>query len=208
MYITIHFGDKPVILADARDPGFEEVLRHPETVLIEECSSHAIHALLHEINRPEVSAGVILSNDLDTLRKLFWKRFQVVRAAGGLVANERGEVLFIYRRGYWDLPKGKIDDGESIEACALREIREETGLVDLRIIKPLCTTYHTYVYNGEDVLKESFWFMVQGRSSDALIPQTEEDIEEIIWADRDRVKDLLSSTYPSIRAVFAASDIS
>ena len=205
MYITIHFGDKPVFLADRRDARIDEILMLPETVLIDECSSHAVHAMLHEIKRPEVKAGVMLSEDIDTLQKNFWKRFHVIRAAGGLIENEMGNILFMYRRGYWDLPKGKIDDGESVEECALREIHEETGLENLKIIKPLCTTYHTYLYNGEDVLKESYWFLVHGRSTDKLVPQTDEDIEEIVWADRHRVDELLHSTYPSIRSVFLGS---
>lgn len=204
MYITIHFGDKQVLLADGRDPMIDEILKHPETVLIEECSAHAVHAMLHEIRKPEIRAGVMISTDLDALEKLFRKRFEVIRAAGGLVENERGDILFIHRRGCWDLPKGKIDEGESVEECALREIREETGLERLNIVKPLCITYHTYEFRGSDVLKESHWFHVKGHSEDVLTPQTEEDIEDILWADRGRVPELLTSTYPSIRAVFDA----
>jgi 8-oxo-dGTP pyrophosphatase MutT (NUDIX family) len=207
MYITIHFGDKPVILADGRDAELLELLNHPETVLIEESSAHAVHAMLHEIKREEIKAGVMISNDLNSLQKHFWHRFQIIRAAGGLVVNERGDVLFIYRRGFWDLPKGKIDDGESVEACAIREIQEETGLQDLQLIKPLCTTYHTYEFKGEDILKESHWFLVQGHASEKLVPQTEEDIAEIIWADLAKVRELMKSTYPSIRAVFVAAGI-
>lgn len=205
MYITIHFGDKPVILADCRDSEISELLCHPETVLIEECSAHAVHAMLNEIKKEEVKAGVMIADDLDALRKLFWHRFKIIRAAGGLVENEHGDVLFIFRRGFWDLPKGKIDDGESIEDCAIREIQEETGLQDLKLIKPICTTYHTYEFSGEEILKESYWFLVQGQSSEKLVPQTEEDIEEIVWAKRGQVMDLISSSYPSIRSVFASA---
>jgi 8-oxo-dGTP diphosphatase len=53
----------------------------------------------------------------------------VVRAAGGLVVRD-GKVLLVHRPKYddWSFPKGKCEDGESDESCALREVEEETGL--------------------------------------------------------------------------------
>ena len=207
MYITIHFGEKPVILADGRHHELMELLSHPETVLIEECSAHAVHAMLHEIKKEEVKAGIMISEDLKKLQKLFWHRFQIIRAAGGLVENEHGEILFMYRRGFWDLPKGKIDEGESVETCAIREIQEETGLQELQLINPLCTTYHTYEFRGDEILKESYWFLVRGHASEKLVPQTEEDIQEVKWADRQQVRELMKATYPSIRTVLVAAGI-
>jgi 8-oxo-dGTP pyrophosphatase MutT (NUDIX family) len=146
--------------------------------------------------------------DLPGLKELFWSNFQVMTAAGGMVVNEQEQYLFIHRRGHWDLPKGKLDEGETIEECALREIREETGLQELEIIKSLLITYHTYHMQGKDILKESYWYLVSGSVTDTLVPQTEEDIEKIIWVDRTEVAALLSGAYPSIREVVAAAGIS
>ncbi len=121
-------------------------------------------------------------------------------AAGGVVVNEKKQILFIYRRSHWDLPKGKLDEDESIEACAVREVKEETGLKNVAIKKFLGTTSHEYYdkWLKEDVLKETWWYQMDGLSTDKLIPQTSEDIEQIIWADDIILDKCLLTTYPSI----------
>ena len=120
MYLKIYFGNKPVFLCNERDQEIDEILHHPEAVLIDEFDKHAVNSLLHEIKKPDFHAGVILHSNLDELKKAFWKHFTIIKAAGGLVKNEKGEYLFIFRRGSWDLPKGKLDKGETIEQCAVR----------------------------------------------------------------------------------------
>lgn len=207
MYITIHFGDKPVILCDEPTTFIRELLQAPGTILSEECSSTSVLCLLNELKTQAVSAAVLISADLAGLKEVFWSCFHVMQAAGGMVVNEFEQYLFIHRRGHWDLPKGKLDDGETIEECALREIREETGLVELDIIKPLLTTYHTYQMNGQDILKESHWYLISGTVNDPLIPQTEEDITEIVWVDRSAIAEMMSGAYPSIREVVDAAGI-
>src|SRR4249919_1544763 len=82
----------------------------------------------------------------------------IIKAGGGLVKNEKKEILFMFRRGKWDLPKGKLDPGESIEECAVREVVEETGLKKVELKHFLVTTYHTYTENGKHILKESHWY--------------------------------------------------
>jgi 8-oxo-dGTP pyrophosphatase MutT (NUDIX family) len=125
----------------------------------------------------------------------------VIQAGGGLVSNEKGEMLFIYRRGHWDLPKGKLDPGETLESCALREVREETGLTQVELGKHICDTFHTYDQFGKHILKESSWYWMRSEGDEEPIPQTEEDITAIEWLDPEKVRQILPLSYPSIREV-------
>lgn len=123
----------------------------------------------------------------------------LIEAAGGMVLNQKGELLMIFRRGQWDMPKGKLDDGESIEQCALREVSEETGLTKLKMIRELKTTYHTYTYKGKIALKPSHWFLMHYHGNEKLVPQLEEDITEIKWVNKREAKLLIENAYASIR---------
>ena len=122
----------------------------------------------------------------------------LIEAAGGMVLNKQGELLMIFRRGMWDLPKGKIDEGESLEDCALREVAEETGLTKLQLIRPLQSTYHTYPYKGKTALKPSHWFLMHAKGNETLVPQIEEDITEIRWVNRNDAKVLIKHAYASV----------
>lgn len=125
---------------------------------------------------------------------------KTIIAGGGLVLNEQQELLMIFRRGKWDLPKGKLDAGETIEACAVREIKEETGLREVVLGKKLSITHHTYfdTYLQEEVIKETHWFMMQAPGKQTLVPQIEEDITEIKWlAEKDR-EACLANSYDTI----------
>ncbi len=124
-------------------------------------------------------------------------------AGGGLVQNEKGELLMIYRRGKWDLPKGKQDEGEAIEVCALREVMEETGLVDIEIGRLIEVSYHEYFdeYLKQDVLKETYWFAMTANSNEALIPQAAEGITEIRWVDNNELEKYLADSYANVVAV-------
>ncbi|HVX52452.1 MAG TPA: NUDIX domain-containing protein [Chitinophagaceae bacterium] len=124
-------------------------------------------------------------------------------AAGGLVSNENNELLMIYRRGKWDLPKGKLDEGESIETCALREVKEETGLADITLQKFIGTTEHEYfdTYSNCDVVKETHWYAITAAPGQQLLPQTTEDIEEIEWVRKEILELYLNNTYPNIQDI-------
>ncbi len=201
MVIRIYFGEKPVFLCNEMNQELREILHHPDAVFIDEFSLQAIKSLLHEIKKPEFHAGVVLHNDIGALKKLFWKQFKVIKAAGGFVLNEKNELLMIFRKGFWDLPKGKLDPGETLEQCAIREVQEETGLKDVVLNVFLSTTYHTYDEFGKHVLKESWWYKMNASSSEKLTAQTEEDITGIAWKKIEEVQKLLPLAYPSIREV-------
>jgi 8-oxo-dGTP pyrophosphatase MutT (NUDIX family) len=125
---------------------------------------------------------------------------KTIVAAGGLVYNEKDELLMIFRRGKWDLPKGKLDDGESIEDCAVREVIEETGLTTVIRGDLIGITYHQYFdqWIKEEVIKETHWYRMHAPGDQQLIPQTEEDIELIKWVAGKELEDCLSDSYDTI----------
>ena len=121
-------------------------------------------------------------------------------AGGGLVFNEKGELLMIFRRGKWDLPKGKLDNGETIEQCAIREVKEETGLIKVTIGEFIDVSFHDYfdTYLDEDVIKETHWFVMKAIGEQKLIPQVEEDITEIKWVSELELKKCLLDSYDNV----------
>jgi len=134
---------------------------------------------MHEIKKNDFHAGILWHPDLEKLKKAFWKHFKIVLAAGGWVVNEKDEILFIFRRGKWDLPKGKLDKGEKLEECAQREVREETGLQHIKLKDKITTTFHTYDEFGKHILKESHWYRMKGKGTDKLKAQADEGIQSI-----------------------------
>lgn len=128
---------------------------------------------------------------------------QYIEAAGGVVYNEHQQMLLIFRRGYWDLPKGKIDEGENAETAALREVEEETGVNSLKIINPIGSTYHTYFMYNTYVIKKTHWYCMAATNSNTLVPQMEEDIEMAKWINKEELPDILKQTYPNIKTILA-----
>ncbi len=119
-------------------------------------------------------------------------------AGGGIVENEEGKILFQYRRGKWDLPKGKLDEGETIEECATREVEEETGLQNIQLGDLVGITHHFYKENGKDIEKETHWFEMKVSGDQKLTPQLEEDILELRWVSKDELQDYLTYTFDNI----------
>jgi 8-oxo-dGTP pyrophosphatase MutT (NUDIX family) len=144
---------------------------------------------------------IILTTRVEHFWSVFQQQFTPIMAGGGVVANKKNEVLFIFRRGKWDLPKGKLDDGETIEACAVREVMEETGLVAVSISGFMANTYHTYHEKGKFILKTTVWFRMHAPGNQFLIPQTEEDISAMAWLPADRWSEVLSNTFPAIKVL-------
>jgi 8-oxo-dGTP pyrophosphatase MutT (NUDIX family) len=119
-------------------------------------------------------------------------------AAGGIVENEDGKILLQYRRGKWDLPKGKLDNGETIEDCAVREVEEETGLRNIILGELVGITHHLYTEKQKEIDKETHWYAMKVKGQQKLVPQIEEDIMELRWVGENDLQEYLSDTYPNI----------
>jgi ADP-ribose pyrophosphatase YjhB (NUDIX family) len=131
---------------------------------------------------------LVISEDLAQLKEDFFTMYKVHRAGGGVVFNDKNEVLAIHRMGYWDLPKGKEEEGESIEETAVREVQEETGVQTLNLGDFVCDTYHTYkTKSGKRILKWSTWYKMTTTET-LLTPQKEEDIDLAVWTTVDELK--------------------
>ena len=132
----------------------------------------------------------------------FCELFTCINAAGGIVENADGKILFIKRMGLWDFPKGKIESGETNEYAAIREVEEETGVANLKILSELNPTYHIYHHHDKMVLKKTFWFKMTTNFKGNLIPQTKEDIELAEWKSKNEAETLLQNSYRSLRDGF------
>ncbi|MFD2936261.1 NUDIX hydrolase [Spirosoma flavum] len=137
--------------------------------------------------------------DKETCEDAIKKPFKIIKAAGGVVFKD-DKMLLMFRRGVWDLPKGKLDEGESSRQGAAREVKEETG-VRVSISERICTTWHTYNLNGNRILKRTKWYRMGVLDDSRMVPQAEEDIEKLAWFDRRETKLALTNSFSSIRYV-------
>lgn len=145
----------------------------------------------------------IISNYPEKALKLFTGNFKIIKAAGGVVKRADNEdlVLMIFRLGKWDLPKGKIEKGESTETGAIREVEEECGIGGLKIVRELPETRHMYFHKDRWVLKETAWYEMVTSDQRALVPQTEEGVTEVKWVDTKELPLLLKNSYGSIASL-------
>jgi len=200
----IYINDNPLFLAGKEDAA---ALRQRFPGCLTGIYTGQVKSLLHYIDLLEKASSpmvvVIYSADLRQLAADFYSLFRYVEAAGGLVFNALGRALFIFRRGKWDLPKGKLTPGEQPLQGALREIQEETGLGVLKPGPLLTTTFHTYRVGGQRVLKRTHWFLVETTET-GLVPQAEEDIEKAVWNEISFLDDQKGVTYDNILDVIEA----
>jgi 8-oxo-dGTP pyrophosphatase MutT (NUDIX family) len=139
-------------------------------------------------------------NDYAGLKTYLKRKFKVVKAAGGLV-RKKEKFLMIYRMKKWDLPKGKKDNGERSKETAVREVEEECG-VEVKLEKKICTTWHTYTMNKNNMIKKTRWYAMDLIDDSKMKPAVEEDIEELRWMTQKEVYHALENSYNSIRFVF------
>ncbi len=165
-------------------------------------NENAIQEAIDALRKKKLKEAYIYHPNHEEILKKFTKKIPLEIAAGGVVTNKEGKVLFIYRNDKWDLPKGKLDKGESIEECALREVEEETGVKKLKIENFLKTTYHVFKRNGTYKLKEVHWYAMKTSYNGKLKGQKSEGIEKVKWKGPDKIKKALENSYTNIKILF------
>ncbi len=165
--------------------------------------SHSFDFALDLLENTASQGLNIYHPDIDQLWTDFGNYFKKIDAAGGIVLNQDRNILFIHRLGKWDLPKGKIEPGESREVAAVREVEEECGIFDLELQDFINATYHIYTErNGEKILKTTFWFKMTYNGTETPKPQLEEGIHEVGWkSETDIEHQILPSTFQNIRLI-------
>ena len=189
----VFVNDKPIVLTTevSKETDFKNYLL--KTV--------KIGKVIKDLRKPSIKEARLIGKNEKKLLKKFLKKLPNVIAGGGKVYNEKGEILFIYRNDKWDLPKGKVDRKETIEAAALREVEEETGVKNLKIIKPLETTYHIFKRNGRHRIKITYWFEMKTSYSGKLQPEEIEGITKVEWLNQNKIQNALENSYANIKTL-------
>ena len=190
----VFVNDKPLFLTNtiAKETDFQLFLL--ESIDIEQ--------LIIKIFQNKVQKAYLYHPDEKIILKMMKEKIPVCKAGGGLVYNKEGHVLFIFRNGKWDLPKGGMEKNEKIAATAIREVEEETGVSDLSISCDLQKTYHVFKRNGKYKLKITQWYEMQSTFEGPTIPQTKEGIEKAVWLNPEQIKEALNNSYENIKLLF------
>ena len=196
----VFVNDKPLFLTNeiSKETNFQLFL----------LESVDIVQLIVKIFQNKIQKAYLYHPDEKEILKTLKSKIPVSKAGGGLVYNKNGEVLFIYRGGKWDLPKGGTEKGEDMQNTAMREVEEETGVNQLRIIKKLQKTYHVFKRNGVYKLKITQWFEMQTDFEGIPVGQIEEGIEKVCWIHPTDLPEILKKSYENIKLLFEVENIS
>ena len=192
---TVFFDDKKILVTNTLKKTYKKKYR------IFTLKDLSIEAFVKKIDGYKSGKFLFYIDSPDPLKE-FEKAFTLIQAGGGVVRNPQGRILFIKRRGKWDLPKGKLETGEDISECAQREVEEETGVKGLFVLGKRVITYHIYKQDQRWYLKETHWYNMYSDSKEDLHPQKEEDIEVCAWKKPKKLKKLLKKSFSSLQEVF------
>lgn len=190
----VFVNDKPLFLTNEVEKETDFKLFLLESVDIEQ--------LIIKMFNNKINKAYLYHPDEKEILNKVKEKIPVKKAGGGLVYNKKGEVLFIFRNGKWDLPKGGCDKEEEIEDCSIREVEEETGVTNLKISKKLQKTYHVFKRNGVYRLKVTHWFKMTTTFEGTPIPQENEGIEKVAWLNKAQIKEALKNSYENIKLLF------
>lgn len=194
----VFVNDKPLFLTN-------EIVKETDFQLFL-LESIDIEQLIVKMFQNKVKKAYLYYPDEREMLKKLKEKIPVQKAGGGLVYNRHGEVLFIFRNGKWDLPKGGIEKGEEIEETALREVEEETGVRGLKIKRKLPKTYHIFKRNGRYKLKVTHWFEMTTTFKGTPLPQEDEGIEKVAWLNPAQIQMALQNSYENIKLLFEKED--
>jgi ADP-ribose pyrophosphatase YjhB (NUDIX family) len=201
---SVYFDTRKIVITDQVIQNFNE----GEGLFIKYEEPDEVAKLLDFFhNSTNLQNLFLYGEDVDAVFNTLCNHYVVIKAAGGLVQNQQGDFLLIKRNDYWDLPKGKGHAGEKMEETALREVSEECGISNLSIVKPLVTTFHTYLEGEKRVLKKTKWFNMNYSGNEKLVPQAIENITEARWVNRNEISNYLNGTYSSVKDVFLSAGI-
>lgn len=192
----VFISDRPLIIRSRQNATVE--LRDGHLHFHAGTSAELEHILQLLQNDVNIRAVHVYNENPDALYQALAGMCTIVKAAGGIVLNPKGEVLFIHRRGSWDLPKGKMDHGETPEQTAVREVAEECGIPQPVLSKKLKTTWHVYKESGDRILKPTEWFLMHSDYEGELTPQADEGIDDVRWVQRKHWRELAKHSYPNI----------
>ena len=200
----IYFEKRCIIICSPDD----QALADPNAIEFHIGSRIDIRTLVGMFEASESLGRIYIpTRDMDWMYRRIAAEFREVNAAGGLVANRRGDYLLIRRNGLWDLPKGHQESGEDITVTALREVQEETGVDRLELGGLICVTDHCYLRDGRWHLKHTWWYNMLYTDPVDLTPQREEDISKAAWVAKSSLPSYLKNTYPSILEVFREAKV-
>jgi len=201
----VFFNDRTAFLGN----DFSGIKEKKSNLFFRFSNRQELHKIVMYFSSSEQIQNLYLSHkDLPLLVKEFKSCFTLIDAGGGLVFNKKGEFLIIKRHGVWDLPKGKLEEGENFKSAALREVEEETGLKKLVILQPLISTYHTYPLSNQMVLKETRWFEMNFPGKKKPVLQAKEGITKHRWVKPGDTGFIGRNTYLSILDVLHHREVS
>ncbi len=203
----IYINDKPLILTNSVDKYIAQDSLGKGFELFVGAFHRNFRMAKKQLERPFTRGVIIEDIDVDIIQKEVRNYFKPISAGGGVVCNADGDVLMIFRRGKWDLPKGKLDHGESIEDCAIREVQEETGLNAVALGSKIIDTFHIYSENKKEIIKTTVWFKMSVQGIPELTPQAEENIAEAKWIPVAKLNDYLKFSYQGIKDVLAQAQL-
>ena len=194
----VFIEDRPLVFADV----YSDISGESKNFSVLNNATFELSEILEKFDDKKISGILYLCARPDQAWNEFVGRFVLSEAAGGIVKNGNDELLIIYRRKKWDLPKGKLDYEETPEMAAIREVKEECGINNLKMNKFLMKTFHTYSEKNKSILKKTHWFKMSAIDNEVLIPQMDEDIEDVRWMSKETIiKKVFPKTYSSIKEV-------